>query len=167
MRLATSYGIFLAVLLSGCSHTRYEDDKRSEGYHKGQKAPLYAPLTELPFVPYPAGTEVGALILAGATLAANRDYYSKVALSGRCSYHASTSDTIDVPCSNVTILLLSEDGKELSRTQLTNGEFAFRVQPKIPYRLKAESAKLAMDPDFSKKKFFLGDDVVIHLTRAK
>lgn len=148
-------------LILSCAST-YESDKSDPNYQHGP----YTPGGITASGPEAAGEATVGAVASGIALALNRDYYKTKALTGQCLCRASEDSPIELPCPALDVVISDAKGKELSRVQTQNGEFAFRVQPKVTYRLRIEAARYRVTAP-APGNLALGDDVILHLVREK
>jgi hypothetical protein len=87
------------------------------------------------------------------------------AITGRCLCHASSENNIGTLCPNLTVKISNSEGRELSRT-ITNGDFAFRGQPKVAYQLSVVSDKYGLETT-TPGNVYVGEDVVLNLAANK
>lgn len=161
----------VTLTLCDCTSRTYQDDKSDPSYQSGKTFPLNqnvpaasgSPAAQEPLIPGTEGTNAAiGLIATGIALAANRDYYKSVAITGKVICRSSPHDPIQFPCNNVEVMLIDSAGKTLTQVEPNAGEFAFRVPEKKPFHLKISSTHYRMKPDTT-KPLMRGDDIILNL----
>ena len=154
-------GIFFLLLLVGCA-SKPKPNEYQANADKAEPSKGAVPLIM-------SNEVVSGIILSGIGLASDPDYYRNKTLSGKCVLLPNTKDVIlDVPCKeNVEVTLLSDNGKELAKTSLLKGEFAFSVKRNEQYGLKVTVPKGYKMASGALKNLVMGDQVMIKLRRTK
>lgn len=158
--MKTSYFSYLisVFLILACS-SKYQTDKNDPNYQSGIG---YAPLVN----GNSAESAAVAALITSISLAANRDYYKNIAITGKCVCLASSQSNLSIPCGNLTVSLTDPNGKELTRTETQNDEFAFQVPKSRGFRIQVHSKSYKIS-DMPTHDLFVGDDVVLHLSQKK
>jgi hypothetical protein len=166
-----SFFSILVLTLSHCASRTYEDDQSDPSYQSGKNFPVGqnvgtppdSPLAKDPLLPnQDANNAAIGLVASAISLAANRDYYKSVAITGKVICRSSAQNQIQFPCNNVEVALLDTEGKTLTQVEPSGGEFAFRVPENKLFRLKIASTYYKMSPVVT-KSLVRGDDVILNL----
>jgi len=148
-------------LIIACAGRTYETDRRDSRYQSGQMA---APVNVSPERGAGADTAVWGAAISGAMLAANPGYYDGSLLKGKLICGPEKTPALQIACPGVDVALKDGQGKELGRTRAENGEFAFKVQSKVSYKLEVLTDKY-VPISTPKASYQQGDAVVIRLRK--
>lgn len=107
------------------------------------------------------GEAAVGVFASAVSLAANPGYYREDFLTGRCLCRFAPEGEFELPCSNVTVVLTDEMGKEVSRLFTSDGEFVFAAEPNQSYRLRIVSRRYVLRSVGGLLR--AGDDVVLPL----
>jgi len=158
--------IFLILLLlQACTSNRYEEDKTNPHYAEGKNIAL---LTPSPQSPYPVtqslaeSTAIVGVVASAVGLAANRDYYRGTSITGRTVCRSKAGENLEIPCGPIEVVLEDKQHKALSRIQVENQSFVFKVPKGKAFHLKAVSKHYKQ---VETKDSYQGDDVVLNLVK--
>lgn len=182
------FRIFLPslFLFSACAGQRayYATDRYSAIYHSGGESFSFKPIGSVrgilgssdesetesqqknPPVLSREEQAIGGLLLSGLSLAMNQDYYKSPFISGRCLCRSRTAPELEIPCTNVGVILRDLDSEEVRRIQADDGEFMFEVEKDRRYQISVKSLRFQMVNSFQKPLVF-GDNVVVHLVPSR
>ncbi len=157
--------LLATLLFSGCVGRRlYHDRETSQNgsYYSGTSIPSVRGIFSKPNVDreFRGEDAVVGLLTSAILLAQNPDYYQKSSIGGRCVRGPEEAKPLQLPCVNVTFVLVSPEGKEEGRYFSESGAFEFFVEPHTSYYV----AVLTGDRRQGKVgPVRMGDEVVIRL----
>ncbi len=153
------------IVLSGCVGRRlYHDRETSQNgsYYAGRSIPSVRGILSGPNEnrEFRGDEAVLGLLTSAILLAQNPDYYQKSSIGGRCVRGPEDAKTLQLPCMNVTFVLMNENGREEARYFSEAGSFEFFVEPSTPYYVAVLSHERRQGKVGPVR---MGDEVVIRL----